>query len=102
MRSRIVSLILLLSVFILNTPKSWWHDCEHKTETSSSKEKIFIEKSIDCDFCDHDLSAFTVHNYDFFKIQKAVFSNVKNIFFEDVSIPSDDLLALRGPPSLTI
>jgi hypothetical protein len=101
-KSRIISIILLFSVFILNTPKSWWHDCEHKTETSSSKEKIFIEKSIDCDFCDHDLSAFTVHNYDFFKIKKSIVSFHNDILFEDVSIPSFDQIALRGPPSITI
>ena len=89
-------------MFILNTPKSWWHDCEHKTETSNSKEKIFLEKSVDCDFCDHDLSAFTVHNYDFLKIQKLVISVDRDILFEEVSIPSFDLRALRGPPSLTI
>ncbi|MFM7681354.1 MAG: hypothetical protein ACKO7P_01225 [Bacteroidota bacterium] len=102
MRSRIVSIILLLSVFILNTPKSWWHDCEHKIETSNSKEKNFTEKSVDCDFCDHDLSAFTVHNYDFFKIQKTFVTFHKNIFFEDFSLPAFDLHTLRGPPSLTI
>jgi len=83
----------------LNTPKSWWHDCDHKIETSNSKEKFFIEKS---DFCDHDLSAFTVHSYDFFQIQKSVVSVVKDILFEGVSIPSFDLIALRGPPSLII
>lgn len=102
MKLRIVSIILLLSIFILNTPKSWWHDCDHKIETSKSKEKVFLEKSVDCDFCDHDLSAFTVHSYDFFQIQKSVVSVVKDILFEELSIPSFDLLALRGPPSLTI
>jgi hypothetical protein len=86
----------------LNTPKSWWHDCDHKIETSNSKEKVFTEKSVDCDFCDHDLSAFTVHSYDFFQIQKSVVSFDKVNLFEEVSIPSFDLLALRGPPSLTI
>jgi hypothetical protein len=90
----------------LNTPKSWWHDCDHKIETSNSKEKekekVFTEKSVDCDFCDHDLSAFTVHSYDFFQFQKSVVSVVKDILFEEVSIPSFDLLTLRGPPSLTI
>ncbi len=93
---------MLFSVFILNTPKSWWHDCDHKVETSKSNEKIFSEKSIDCDFCDHDLSAFTVHNYDFFKIQKSIVSFHNDILFEDVSIQSFDQIALRGPPSLTI
>ncbi len=86
----------------MNTPKSWWHDCDHKMETSNSKEKVFSEKSVDCDFCDHDLTAFTVHNYDFFNIQKVFVSLHQNILFEDVSIPAFDLLALRGPPSLTI
>jgi ectoine hydroxylase-related dioxygenase (phytanoyl-CoA dioxygenase family) len=86
----------------LNTPKSWWHDCDHKIETSNSKDKVFTEKSVDCDFCEHDLSSFTVHSYDFFQIQKSVFSVVKDILFEEVSILSFDLLALRGPPSLTI
>jgi len=71
-------------------------------ETSNSKEKVFSEKSVDCDFCDHDLTAFTVHNYDFFNIQKVFVSLHRNILFEDVSIPAFDLLALRGPPSLTI
>ncbi len=102
MKLRIVSIILLLSVFILNTPKSWWHDCDHKIETSNSKDKVFTEKSVDCDFCDHDLSAFTVHSYDFFQILKSVVSLHQDILFEDVSIPSFDLIALRGPPSLTI
>jgi hypothetical protein len=86
----------------LNTPKSWWHDCDHKIETSNSKEKVFTEKSVDCDFCDHDLSVFTVHSYDFFQIQKSVVSLHQDILFEDVLIPSFDLIALRGPPSLTI
>jgi hypothetical protein len=86
----------------LNTPKSWWHDCDHKIETSKSHEKIFSEKSVDCDFCDHDLSAFTVHNYNFFTIQKSVFSFDNDILFEDVLITSFDQIALRGPPSLTI
>jgi hypothetical protein len=69
---------------------------------SHSNYKIFLEKSVDCDFCDHDLSAFTVHSYDFFQIQKSVVSFDKVNLFEEVSIPSFDLLALRGPPSLTI
>lgn len=102
MKFRIVSIILLLSVFILNTPRSWWHNCKHKIESSNSKEKFFTEKSFDCDFCDHDLSAFTVHSYYFFQIQKSVVSVDKDILFEGVSIPSFDLIALRGPPSLTI
>jgi hypothetical protein len=86
----------------LNTPKSWWHDCDHKIETSNSTDKIFSEKAIDCDFCDHDLSAFTVHNYAFFKIQKIVVSLYKDVIFVGEKIPSFELLALRGPPSLTI
>jgi hypothetical protein len=99
---RIVSIILLLSVFILNTPKSWWHDCDHKIETSNSKDKVFTEKTVHCDFCDHDLSAFTVHSYDFFQIQKLVVSLFKEIIFVNVTIPSFELQALRGPPSQTI
>jgi len=86
----------------LNTPKSWWHECGHKIETSNSKEKIFIEKSVDCHFCDHNLSAFTVHNYDFFKIQKTFVSFHKNILFEDFSLLAFDSQTLRGPPSLKI
>lgn len=86
----------------MNTPKSWWHNCKHKIESSKVIGKSLSEKTVDCDFCDHDLSAFTVHSYDFFQIQKSVVSVFKDILFEGVSIPSFDLIALRGPPSLTI
>lgn len=102
MKSRIVAIILLLCVFILNTPKSWWHDCDHKIETSNSKEKVIIEKSIDCDFCDHDLSAFTVHHYDFFKIQKVFNPLFLSNSTQDLSIHSVELKKLRGPPSKSI
>jgi hypothetical protein len=102
MKSRIVSIILLLSVFILNTPKSWWHDCDHKIQTSNSLEKTFTENAVDCDFCNHDLSVFTVHNYKFFEIQKANLSFHLVDLFVTVTIPSFDLQKLRGPPSFML
>lgn len=102
MKSRVLSVVLLLSVFILNTPKSWWHECEHKLEASSSKEKTFAEKSVECDFCDHVLSAFTVHSYDFFNIQKSFLSIPKDKFLENVIVPTFEQKTLRGPPSLII
>ena len=86
----------------MNTPKSWWHDCDHKIETSKSHEKIFSEKSVDCDFCDHDLSAFTVHNYDFFKIQKVPNGLFLSNSTQDIAIHSVELQKLRGPPSKSI
>lgn len=102
MKSRIVSILLLLSVFILNTPKSWWHHCGHKIETSKSTEKSFSNKVVDCDFCDHDLSLFTVHEFDFFKIL-----NPNKTFrfiecFSNASISAFDNLKLRGPPALIL
>jgi hypothetical protein len=86
----------------LNTPKSWWHDCDHKFESLNSKYKTFSEKSVDCDFCDHDLSAFTVHHYDFFKIQKVPNGLFLSNSTQDIAIHSVELQKLRGPPSKLI
>lgn len=102
MKIRIVSIILLLSVFILNTPRSWWHNCKHKIESSNNLGKSFKENTSDCDFCDYDLSAFTIHTYDFFIAKKSFISHQSIDLCNHLLVSSINLNKLRGPPSLIL
>lgn len=50
---------ILISFFVLLTPRHWWHDCNHKTHSHARTsddphEAVHVEQK-DCFACDFDL-----------------------------------------------
>ncbi|MEN9302952.1 MAG: hypothetical protein RL264_1381 [Bacteroidota bacterium] len=95
---KIVAYLLLASFAILFTPRDWWHDCHHDHAVELSGDSSHYD-SDNCDFCDWDLSSFTVHQDYIFTPQKnqkivhaqAIFANHKAEF--------EQFFQLRAPPS---
>jgi hypothetical protein len=96
---RLISYSLLLSFFVLLTPRDVWHDChhdDHHHEIEQSSE-THAEQD-DCFACDFDLGFYTFSSPYFFSLnQRFNYENPKRILsrlndFEGFSF------SLRGPP----
>jgi hypothetical protein len=100
MLKKAFSILLLLNLFVLLTPRELWHDCDHHVvhhEKSSSKSVIDQK---DCFACDLELGVcsgpqtplfFTDRNYPF---DQFIFNEMS--FEEGVCL----LQTLRGPPQI--
>jgi hypothetical protein len=93
---------LLLSFFVLVTPRTLWHNCEHTTHSHSSSSKDphslnHIEKK-SCFACDFDLGFIDQPNLISYVVQKQYFPlNVKVLFSKYISSTFDNF-SHRGPP----
>ena len=97
MNIRILSVLLLVNFFVLLTPRDWWHQCDHyETIEFSHSDTHFDDDS--CDFCDFDLSVFTVHHPHFFASQKVAFFSFENLLTNKFQQASYSSFLLRGPP----
>lgn len=92
---------LLLSFFVVFTPRFFWHSHDHDEEITLLNVKQSNSSHFDagdCFVCDFNLSLFTVHDtYSFFKHNNAVIPKPLNSI---LAIFSEfwGYSALRGPP----
>jgi len=98
MKIRILSVLLLVNFFVLLSPRDWWHHCEHHEETEFSHSDTHFDDG-SCDFCDFDLSHFTIHNPQFFSPQKVAFFTIEKLNSSNFQQEAFNAFLLRGPPS---
>ena len=97
MKNKIISGLLLLTFFVLLTPRDWWHECDHKQfSTTTLSESHFDDGS--CDICDIDLGFFTVQSILFYRLDKAALPSEVSAELLDKECTSFTSFTLRGPP----
>jgi hypothetical protein len=94
----VVAYALLLSFFVVLTPRELWHECDHHHDIENSNE-IHFENG-DCFACDFGLGFIDQPHYFFFSFTKILFDNnlvfsVSNYFKSEFH-----LFSHRGPPVL--
>jgi hypothetical protein len=98
---RWISYSLLLSFFVVLTPRSFWHDCDSESHShynsSNKKSKVHFEQK-DCFACDYDLGF--IDQPDFFSISFHKIHVLKfNQHLTAQYIASKfDFFLKRGPP----
>ncbi len=97
MKNKIISGLLLLTFFVLLTPRDWWHECDHKQfSTTTLNESHFDDGS--CDICDIDLGFFTVQSILFYRSDKAELPSEDSAELLDKENTPYLSFSLRGPP----
>jgi hypothetical protein len=97
MKIRLLSVLLLLNFVVLLTPRDWWHHCDHNEGIDFSHSDTHFDDG-SCDFCDFDLSVFTLHQPHFFASQKVSFFNIEKSPTSNFQQDSFSSFLLRGPP----
>jgi hypothetical protein len=96
-KNKIFSGLLLLTFFVLITPRGWWHDChDQQFSTTSFSENHFDNGS--CDICDFDLGLFTVQSILFYRSDKPSLPTVISVGLLDKGKTPYLSFSLRGPP----
>ena len=96
-KNKIISGLLLLTFFVLLTPRDWWHECDHKQfSTTTLSESHFDDGS--CDICDIDLGFFTIQSILFFRSDKPTLPTVVSAGLLDKENTPYLSFSLRGPP----
>jgi hypothetical protein len=92
---KVIAYCLLLSFFVVLTPRSFWHDCDHH-HSSNQKETVVKEK--DCFACDFSLGIIDQpqqFNYRFNKSYFAKFDlTIASLYFKK----KFEQFSHRGPP----
>ncbi len=99
MRNRILSVLLLVNFFVLLTPRDWWHHCDHHEVIDFSHSDTHFDDG-SCNFCEFDLSLFTVHKFHFFTPKKQLFIAVSFTEIANKEQAAIQSFLLRGPPSI--
>lgn len=96
---RVLSYSLLLSFFVLLTPRVAWHDCEHDEHHQQIEQSSETQaEQDDCLACEFDLGFFTINSPNFISYNdQVIVGNSKQILsslnnFEGFSFSH------RGPP----
>jgi hypothetical protein len=96
-KNKIISVLLLLTFFVLLSPRDWWHDCHHEQfSTTSLSENHFDDGS--CDICDIDLGFFTVQSILFYRSDKPTRPTDVSAGLLDKENTPYLSFSLRGPP----
>jgi hypothetical protein len=96
-KNKIISGLLLLTFFVLLSPRDWWHDCHHEQfSTTSLRENHFDDGS--CDICDFDLGFFTVQSILFYRSNKPTLPTLVSVGVLDKENIPYFSFSLRGPP----
>ena len=98
MKTRILSVLLLVNFFVLLTPREWWHHCDHHEAIEFSHSDTHFDDG-SCNFCEFDLGSFTIHNFHFFTAKKQLFIAVSVAEITNKEQAAIQSFLLRGPPS---
>lgn len=97
MKNKIISGLLLLTFFVLLSPRDWWHECHHEQFSTTSLSETHCDDG-SCDICDIDLGFFTVQSILFYRSDKpALPSEVLAELLDKENTPYQSF-SLRGPP----
>ncbi len=98
---RWISYSLLLSFFVVLTPRSLWHDCDTETHshysTSNEKSKVHFEQK-DCFACDYDLGFIDQPKYFQISFPKIQFHKYNQLLKAQYIASKFDFFLKRGPP----
>lgn len=98
---RWISYSLLLSFFVVLTPRTFWHNCKTESHShySSSNEKLKVHfEQKDCFACDYDLGFIdqpVFFSSSFVKIQ---FHKWNQVLPAQYIVSKFDFFLKRGPP----
>lgn len=96
---RILSYSLLLSFFVLLTPRVAWHECEHDEHhhVIDKSSETHIEQG-DCFVCDFDLGFYTYTSPYFYTLNERVNSRNSEGILSRLNDFDGFSFSLRGPP----
>ena len=98
---RLLSYSLLLSFFVLLTPRETWHECdhdEHHHDVHQSSE-THVEKD-DCFACDFDLGIVSTPVLATFNFQKTDYPKGVARNVPGLELDAFSSFSLRGPPQV--
>lgn len=87
---------LLLSFFVVLSPREFWHECDNHHEVHA-KNEVHLEQT-DCFACDFDLGIISVPYLHFFIFEKPKFSKFDITSFSFFNAKEFNSFLLRGPP----
>jgi len=97
---KILAYALLLSFFVVWTPRSLWHDCGNTHETSRQHDprEVHFEKG-HCFVCDFDLCTADLPMGMAFRFAPPVFTE-EVVLFPAHASRAVEQVQLRGPPAI--
>lgn len=97
--NRLLSYALLLSFFVLLTPRIVWHDCEHEDHHHEIEQNSETHAEQDnCFVCEFDLGFISQPVIASFYFEGPVYPNQKDSQTFKLFLQSFDSFSRRGPP----
>lgn len=95
---------LLLSFFVLLTPRQWWHDCDHVSHSHQSTsddphQAVHLEKK-DCFACDFDLGIIGEPEMVVRFFSRKTYINHVNDHVKSIEVEKIKDHSHRGPPCI--
>jgi hypothetical protein len=90
---------LLLSFFVVLTPRELWHDCGQVHEHKSFNDTHFDQK--DCFACDFSLGVISHHSFHFFHFKKQYFIKFDLTLASFYFKKKFEQFSHRGPPNVS-
>lgn len=87
---------LLLSFFVVLSPRELWHDCDEHHKVHVNNE-VHLEQK-DCFACEFDLGIISVPYLHFFSFEKQIFLKFDITRIPFFHVKEFDSFLLRGPP----
>jgi hypothetical protein len=98
---RLFGFLLIISFFVVLSPRNWWHT--HHSEHNSTEKLAKSEANFSqdhCFACDFDLSTAHVSEPVFFKNYQDQFDNTPTALPFNVAIASKSNHVNKGPPQM--